>query len=327
MKDFSTRLTDMIRILIPLDGSRAAEESLKHAQAFAKCFPAELTLLRAVADASANAVAHVDCVDFALWKYQAQAYLRGLQEKYESENLQINCEVAEGNPEDAIIRCMSRSKPDLLIISRFGRGNARNFAIGGTAQKVLWNSTCSILLIDPRCALGPEQRYRRILVAVDDDSHSECTLAIGGMLAEIHGASLLLLQVVEEPRLPRNSPATLNSRQLAGEMRRILESEAERRLKDLAKRLSVGLDIRRRVLFSPEASIAIESVAEEENCDLLLLHNRDPGMNADRSFDAINHSLIQYSHKALFIFRPDEKEGFGSNFRSVYMYEPQREAG
>ena len=72
----------MIRILIPLDGSPVAEESLIHAIAIAKTFPAEQILLRVIAESDTGAAVRMDSIDFALWRHQARAYLDRLLDRY-----------------------------------------------------------------------------------------------------------------------------------------------------------------------------------------------------------------------------------------------------
>lgn len=317
----------MIRILIPLDGSSAAEEALNHALLIARTFPAELILLRVVTESDDGTSVRADSVDLALWRHQAQAYLDGLIARHAAPDMSVRCEVAEGNPAETIIQFMTRTKSDLLVLTRYGRGNAQNFATGGTAQKIMSSTNCSVLLLDPRRPIDPDLSYHRILVPIDEGKDSDCAVAIATMIAEIHAASLLLLQVIEEPRLPRGFPATVHARQLVNEMQQIIRQEAERRLHELAAKIPRHITVETRVLVSSEASFAIESTAEDYNSDLLLLHTLDSGPEGGRRYGSVNQSLIQYSHRPLFILQTSAGEGFTSNFRSVYIDEQRREAG
>ena len=317
----------MIRILVPLDGSTAAEAALDHACAIAKAFPAELHLLRVVSEAGNGAAVHADSVDLALWRHQAKIYLEGLLARHE--NLpggKIHCDVAEGHPAETIIRYMKRLRPDLLIMTRYGHGNAQDFAAGGTAQKIVSSVQCSVLLLDPHKPRDPGMSYHRILVPVDESKHSECAVTIAAMIAEIHRASLLLLQVIEEPHLPTGFPKTPHLSDLISEMQLIVRQESRRRLEELAARVPQDVKVETRVLVSSETALAIESTAEDYDTDLLILHTRDGGPKGQHRYDAANHSLIQYSHRPLFILQFCREEGFASNFRSVYMEEQCREA-
>jgi nucleotide-binding universal stress UspA family protein len=309
----------MIRILVPLDGSALAEEALLHARAIAKVFPAEVTLLRAIFESRAGTAVQMDSVDFALWRHQAQAYLRDLQEEHATEDMPIRCEVLEGIPAETIISHIKQAKPDLLVLTRYGRGNARDFATGGTAQKIVSGVDCSVLLLDPRTPVQHELTYHRILVPVDDSKESDCAVAVATMIAEIHGASLLLLHVVEEPHLPDSLPASRHGRELVSEMHRLVRHEATRRLHELAERITKSVTVKTQILLTSDAALAIESTSEDNDSDLLLLHLPKTAPTAARRYGLVNQLLIQYSHKALFVLQPSAGEGFASNFRSVYL--------
>lgn len=317
----------MIRILIPLDGSSAAEEALIHAVAVAKTFPAELILLRVIAESDSADGVRSDSIDFALWRQQARVYLDSLLDRYTTGAISIRCEVAEGHPAATILQFIATSKPDLLVLTRFGRGNAKDFATGGTAQKIVSSVDCSVLLLDPRGQADTEQPYRRILVPVDDSKDSDCAVAIATMIAEIHQASLLLLHVTEEPHLPNGLPPTRHARQLVNEMQRLVRYEAERRLRELAAKIPSHVAVDTRILVSSDVSLAIESTANEHDNDLLLLHANGVGSQASRRYNTVNQALILYSHRPLFILRAPTGEGLASNFRSVYLDEQRLETG
>ncbi|MFT4583363.1 MAG: nucleotide-binding universal stress UspA family protein [Gammaproteobacteria bacterium] len=317
----------MIKILIPLDGSILAEQALKHAVSIAKTFPAELILLRVTADSDNGAIARMDSVDFALSRVQAQMYLNELIDQYANEHLTISSEVTEGNTADAIVKFMRKNKPDLVVLTRYGRGNAHSFATGGTAQKIVSSARCSVLLLDPRKPIDPKQSYHRILVPIDDSKSSDCAVAVATMLAEIHGASLLLLHITEEPRLPKGMPDTRHAHQLMDEIHRIIRREAGRRLQELAAKIPKRITVETRALVASDVSFAVESTATDHDSDLVMLHTDDVGEQNGRRYSSVNQSLIQYSHRPLFILQPSAGEGFASNFRSIYLDEQRREAG
>jgi nucleotide-binding universal stress UspA family protein len=316
----------MIKILIPLDGSSIAERAIYHAHAISKAFPAELVLLRVVADTDSSGTVRKDCVDFALWRRQAQAYLDGLAKDFSSEELTIRGEVAEGSPAATIVKYAKRTEPDLLVLSRYGRGNAREFAVGGTAQKIVTSVNCSILLLDPAKTVEPDKTYRRILVPIYDGRECDGVVGIAAMIAEIHGSSLMLLHVSDEPQLPRGLPPTRHSRQLVNEMHRIIRHAAQQRLQVLAAGMPGNIKVEKRILISMDPSLAIESTADDYNCDLLLLHSTNSGADLERRHNAVNQSLVQYSHNPLFILQSSGLEGFASNFRSVYLDRQSMEA-
>jgi len=317
----------MMQILIPLDGSGVAEEAVRHAVSIAEVFPSELVLLRAVAESDTGATVRADAVDLALWRHQARSYLNGLREQYSGANISIRCEVVEGNSAEAIVDFMTASKPDLLVLTRYGRGNAQDFAAGGTAQKILARAACSVLLVDPSNQDEPPNHYSRILVPIDDSKESDCAVAIATVIAEIHNASLLLLHVTEEPHLPTGIPDTRHTQTMLNELLRIIRLAAENRLRELANKIPKTVPVDTRVIVSSDAAFAIDATAEANNCDLLLLHTSEATPNRGRGFGSVNQSLVQFSHRPLFVLRPAAAEGIASNFRSVYLDEPRLEVG
>ena len=311
----------MIRILIPLDGSTAAEEALKHGLSIAETFPAEITLLRII-EPPEGSMPTTDCIDFALWRHQAQFYLDDLLNRYSSEGTPIRCLVADGRPATMIVQYMKKLNADLVVLTRYGRGNAQDFTAGGTALKIIAAAECSVLLVDPQSPKERANRINRIFVPIDQSKDADCAVAIATMIAEINQASLILAYVTEEPLILEGISPTKRALQLTDEMHRIVRQEADRRLRELAAKIPDAVDVQTRVLISPDSALAIESAVREYDCDLLLLH-----ADAPHRYSAMNQSLIQHTHVPLFILRPNSSEGFASNFRSIYLGDDNREAG
>ena len=317
----------MINILVPLDGSPSAEEAVSHAVSIAKTFSAEITLLRVIAEPETNTPVRSDSVDLALWGHQARSYLNRLIKKYGTEAVRLRAIVEEGDPAKTISQYLRKIDVDLLVLTRYGRGNADDFIAGGTAQKIISNANCSILLLDPRKSFDSKKGYQRILVPIDDSKDSDCSVAVAAIMAEISGASLLLLYVVETSDLPRTMPDTRHSRQLIGELYRLLEQEAQKRLQELGNKISRQLAVETRVLIARNLPIAIESAADDYNSDLLLLHSNGANGNIHQEYSSVNQSLIRFSHRPLLIMRSPTKEGRASNFRCVYLNDQHLEAG
>ncbi len=314
----------MIRILVPLDGSVVAEYSIHHALAIARSFPAEIVLLRVINEPDGAAITRADSVDLALWRYQAKSYLDRLRDKYLAEKIAIRNEVVIGRPAEVIVEAMTAAKPDLLILTRYGRGNAKNFSAGGTAQKIVASASCSVLLLDRGDPTASDGNYRRILVPIDDSKESDCAVAVATMIAEVHGASLLLLHVTEEPHLPTGLPVTRHILSLKSELLRVIRNEADRRLCELAANIPNDIRVATRVFVSANVPATIEATAKELDSDMVLLHTTDTGVGGP---GAVNQSLIQICRRPLFILRPSAAEEFASNFRSVFLDEPLLEAG
>ena len=316
----------MIRVIIPLDGSVYAEQALHHAMAIAKSFPAKLTLLRVIDDAGSSDGLRADAVDFALERRQAEIYLDQLCAQYRSSAVPIQTQVAEGQPAEAITRYCATHEPDLIVMTRHGAGEAVDFAVGGTVQKVIANAACSVLLIDPQQA-PLDNRYRHILVLVDDSLDSEYVLALAGMIAQGQEASLQLLRVPEEPQLPAGCPASSHSTGLIDDLRRLIRQHADHRLKELSSTVPDTVPVFTQLLMSADAPFAIDAAAGATDADLIVIHAKAPNPENAWRYGPLVHSLLQNTHRSLLIVQPPADCGAVSNFRSALLEESRRDVG
>ena len=141
----------MIRILVPLDGSSAAEKALPHAAAIARAFSAEVELLGVVDESSGTFAAPVNSLDWQLSKLQTEVYLSRTADTLRDRGLCVSWEVREGDPAQAIIQSVRSSDVDILVSTRYGSGNAQQFRMGGTVQKVLSAASVSVLARGQGC--------------------------------------------------------------------------------------------------------------------------------------------------------------------------------
>ena len=316
----------MIKVTIPLDGSVLAEKALDHAIAIANAFPAKLTLLRVIGNANSSDGMRTDAVDFARERRQAEIYLDKLSDQYRSSAVPIQTRVAEGVPADAITHYCTAHKPDLIVMTRHGAGNAVGFAVGGTAQMVIASTDCSVLLIDPQ-QTPLDNRYHRILVPVDDSLDSEYVLALAGMIAQGHKASLMLLRVPDEPQLPTGCPANSHSSSLINDLRRLIRQHADLRLKELSSTIPDTVPVNTQLLMSADAPFTINAAADNSNADLIVIHAKAPNPDNAWRYGPLVHSLLQNTHRALLIVQPPTDCSVASNFRSVLLDEPHRDVG
>ena len=320
----------MIRITVPLDGSALAEQALHHALAIAKAFPAELTLLRVVNDASSSSGIRTDTLDFALERRQAEIYLNKFRDQNQSVAVSIQTRVIEGLPANAIALYCKDQKPDLLVMTRHGAGNgissAIGFSAGGTVQKVIMHTACSVLLIDPQRALF-DNRYRRILVPVDDSLDCEYVLGLAGMIAQGHEASLLLLSISDELRLPAGFPASSHATRLKNDLQRLLRQHANHRLTELSTRVPDTVQVDKQLLDSTNAAFSIDAAAESSDADLIVVHAKASNSDTVWRYGSLVHSLLQHTRRPLLIVQMPSDSSAVNNFRSVLLQEPQRDVG
>lgn len=311
----------MIRILVPLDGSPTAETALRHAAAISRTFSAEIELISIIGESKIDSGTRLDSVDWQLWKRQTQVYLSRMAESLRGENLQVSWLLRDGDPAQEIIQRINEANIDLLVLTRYGMGDAQQFSGGGTAQKVISASAASILLIDPACDFDDERGYERILVAVDGSQRSEWASSFAAMVAQTFNGSLHLLQIVEEPRLPSNAPVTAETRRQLDHIKRTARSQANFHLSHLTSRIAEIAEVTGTVAVSDDIPMTIESVAMADQADLLIVAAQAVHVKKAGRYGHICESLLAHVRKPVLVLRSEAAGLAMSNFRSVYLDE------
>jgi nucleotide-binding universal stress UspA family protein len=142
-----------MRILVPLDGSRLAEQALPHAQAIAGHTGATLLLLyvlqsfdeeslRLLFDNNQSAVEA-----FAHWQEDAGAYLRTVAKQLRAHEIRVDMEVSCGEADKVICEVASQEDIGLIVMSTHGRSGLSRWVYGSVANKVLRGVECPLILI------------------------------------------------------------------------------------------------------------------------------------------------------------------------------------
>jgi nucleotide-binding universal stress UspA family protein len=146
-------------IVVPLDGSRLAEESVPIAARLAVLGNARVTLLRVVIPQLAVGPASV-VLQFSvdqLEQYQAEAkrYVGSVAERFRQAIPSIESVVilAESPPR-AILEWSEQNGADLIAMSTHGRSGFRRFMLGSVADKIVRGAQVPVLLTRPGDAGG-----------------------------------------------------------------------------------------------------------------------------------------------------------------------------
>ena len=158
------------RIMVPLDGSEAAERALPVAQELARRFRSSLVLLEVVSQtrdwhysaieaASDRTATDQDerAVAAARWHLESVAHrIRGLP---------VEVDVRIGRPADAIAQAAQENGCDLICMAAQGPGShTRNahWSLGAIGERVVHGSTTPVLVVHPETevALPTELAHR-----------------------------------------------------------------------------------------------------------------------------------------------------------------------
>jgi len=142
-------------VLVPLDGSRLAEEALAPAIGFAR-EGAVLILLRA---AEAHGTPFADAAEAQVAAIQeAEMYLAAVAERLRRVGVKdVETSVWYDTPAEGIADAARFRKADLIVMSTHGRTGLGRLVLGSVAESVLRTTSTPILMLRPdnEWALGP----------------------------------------------------------------------------------------------------------------------------------------------------------------------------
>ena len=129
-------------ILVPLGGSRRAEEILPHIEGLALGFGARLILVQVVEPAAPAMVQEVPYMrlhqgEFDRRVKQAENYLHGVQGVFREKGLDVQTRILYGSPVKAIVNAAKREDTDLVAIASHGRGGLAQVFYGTVAAGLL----------------------------------------------------------------------------------------------------------------------------------------------------------------------------------------------
>jgi nucleotide-binding universal stress UspA family protein len=269
-----------IKILVPTDFSRNAEEALRFAVPLAKQLGGKITLLHSI-DWQVNpqmrsAPGVTDTVNKVAKEVAEDRLERLARAKVPMELLEKTI-VKFAPAQSGIPEAARELKIDWIVISTRGHTGLQRILLGSTAARVVRYSPCPVLTVRPvagakvrgpkTASLGPI--IKRILVPVVFSEGCDSSIRFAITLARTMHAQLTLLHVV--------APLPLNSSRYIAEVQQYdaeVKLDAKQRLKTLVATLPQ--DIQSEVLLRQNIPhLGIIRAARERRCDLIALPTRD----------------------------------------------------
>lgn len=176
-------MTQIKKILFPVDGSASSLGAVKHVRVFADHFKAETIFLHAAGTQEAQASQH-----------EVSAAKARIAELFDGEISTLNAEIicTPGDPAASIREVAHSWKPDLVMMPTRGRGEYRRHLLGSVTAKVLCDLDCPVWtsVHAENALVAGKIEYCRIVCAVDLLDHSRDVLEWARWLAAEYGGSL-----------------------------------------------------------------------------------------------------------------------------------------
>ncbi len=293
-------------ILIPLDGSQLAECVLPHAEAIARSFDAEMTLLHILENDRANTSAPmVDQLNWKIAKADADLYLQKIKEQYQQSHLRARVAVLDGMVAQGITEYAQRQGMKLIILSSHGQDGLTQWEMSSVAHKIILSAPTSLLIVRARQQVQEQERtplYRRILVPLDGSQRAENVLPIITQLARGHQSQLHLVQVVQPPEIARRMPLTQDEMLLSNRVVARNCAEASRYLEQVSTRSYLdGIDVQTHMLTSESVATELHHIVEQEQIDLVALSAHGYSGRNQWPYGNITNNLIMYGKTSLLI--------------------------
>jgi nucleotide-binding universal stress UspA family protein len=278
-------------LLVPLDGSAAAEHALPWALSLARRFEAALKIAHVhapVGGAYGEGGWYDAIVDREL-REQMQAYLDGvIQRLSEVTNVSLSSALLDGLVAGAINRHAMESGVDLVVMTTQGRGLVARFWLGSVADRLVRQLTIPILFVRPQAVdadLSQEPKFKHMLIPLDGSQLAEQILEPAAALAVATNAEVTLLRVVQQftpdsfapgsGRVSGIRPALLKQLQ---EVDRQECQRAEDYLNQLRERLrQYSLNVQTKVVSHRQPATAILDEASTHGVDLIALATHGRG--------------------------------------------------
>ncbi len=183
-------------ILVPLDESPIAEDSIPWAAAIAKAQgrPVHLVTVRPSADAYWE-FADVDPrTSVEAHRQTLNDYLEQMRHSEALNGLTVSAEVLDGPIAPQIRWLADRIRASLVVMTTRGRGGFGRPGVGSVAEKLVRTLRVPVVVVPPDVPYVPVES---ILVPLDGSGESERALAHARALANDLGAALHLLHVID----------------------------------------------------------------------------------------------------------------------------------
>src|SRR4051794_38322931 len=187
-------------VLIPLDGSKLAEQALMTVPFLQALGFDKLSLVSVFEDVPGTHASTAEYEEF-LQKSDAAAgaYLRTKAEHLTAGDLEAHGTVRFGLAAEEIVNEAEDCAADLIVLASHGRTGPDRWSFGSVADKVVRLARMPVLLIGPHAHLKIEGfRPKRLMVPLGSPT-AEVALAPASRIAALTGADLHLVRVVTMP--------------------------------------------------------------------------------------------------------------------------------
>lgn len=295
------------RLLIPLDGSKTAEQVLPYARVFARTLKLPVELL-AVVDVAGflTSVEHARKLDNLIQDAtrEGEKYLEGVAKRFAGSR--VKRAVEQGNAADLIIEKAAADKTTLIGMTTHGRSGIHRWLLGSVAEKVLRATSNPLLLVRAasEAKVQGEAMLESIIVPLDGSKLAEVALPLVTKTATKIGAEVFLLRAYSNPYSPFVSgggPYAVNVDELLADIRDEAHNYLEEKMSELRTQ---GVEEISYLLEEGVAADTIVSVANHTPESLVVMCSHGRSGVKRWVLGSVTETVVRHSDNPVLVLRP-----------------------
>lgn len=299
-------------VIVPLDGSRLAEQALPFAAAIAQRSGSPLHLLTVHEPTAPLSGAGFDPSYDPRWAATTapgqKQYLEGVAERLSTGDLEVVVAVPDGPVIQTLLDYVARTRAALLVMTTHGRGGLDRLWLGSTLDRTIREATVPVLVVRSWVD-GAELELRRIVIPLDGSVLAETVLGSALSIAGLFRAACELVRVVPVPYTIGSPYKPYSVRIDEGALRDAV-SEAERYLEAARARIERAdrdVVVTTRVVEAPGQPVAgaILKVALATDAHLIALATHGRGGLRRLVLGSVADKLIRAASLPLLVVRPE----------------------
>jgi len=294
-------------ILVTLDGSEYAEQTLPAAESLCKAFNARLNLVSVLPDQPRFRILGRSRTQPAVLNgrgRELRSYLRGVAKRMRARGIDVTTSILTGPVAEAVNQFMDEQAIDMSVISTHGRSGFQRLMLGSVANRLVQLATRPVLVVHP--APGgppPVPGFGRLLVTLDGSEFAERVLPMV-RASTMYGSVVNLLRVPEAPEPQRFGTMV----EELGRLRAEAETEASQYLEEIATALRAeGIETHVLVTGSRPAETIID-VAEKRDVDVIMLSTHGQGGLEGLLVGSVADRVVQQTHRPVLLVPIQEQK-------------------
>jgi nucleotide-binding universal stress UspA family protein len=297
------------RILVPVDGSRFAEEALPLALRLARRDGAQLELVmvqeRPLPITRAGGAPVRDPEYDRELRRDARAYLAALLGRLDAgDRARVGTALLDGRIVETLRDRIQEQQVDLVVMTTHARGGVSRAWLGSVADGLVRRSPAPVLLLRPDGTAEPprDPAFANVLIPLDGAPDSEQIIDRAIEVAGVEGVCYTLLRVLASEQSPAPAMASLRGEPPSSRAQR---ATVETRLEAKVEGLRTGrLAVRAETVVDDVAAQGILKHAEESGADLIAMTTRSRGGLERLLLGSVADKVLRSSNLALLLLNP-----------------------